>query len=575
LRARLVDVAMFDCMAISLTTYPSIWSSFAGWPSMEGTGRTLEVPSIVPTKDGFAVFTTNSAQQLQDFLVMIGRPEWLEDEDWARVWKRYARRREFLAAVHEYSNARTTVEVEADAGLYRIPAAPVLNGSSVTEFEHFRVRNVFSPCAHGPFREPRVPYRIVQAAAPVDDHGRGARVPDSRALTKEDSNLPLSGIRVLDCTAWWAGPSATHALACLGADVVKVESHRRPDAMRTASVRSARHEDWLEWSPIFHATNSSKRGVTIDLSDPVGVERFRRLASEADLVVENNTPRVMEQFGLGWPELNKLNPSLIMVRMPAFGLDGPWRDRTGFAQTMESISGMSWVTGFPDEYPVLVRGACDPVAGMHAVVATMLALRARQTDGNGRLVEVPMVGSALNITAEQVIEWDVNQVILGRNGSRGAQPTEGVYRCDGDDRWVAISATTDAQWVALSSIIDAPGDLCSADQSLRLARWDEIDSLIEHWTSARQVDDVVRSLIDAGIPAADVVRGRDIVRNPQLRHRGLFEVEEHPVTGAHELPTLPFRFSDVSAWMRSPAPTIGQHNGTIWGVAVPSDDPTV
>ncbi len=139
-----------------------------------------------------------------------------------------------------------------------------------------------------------------------------------------------------------------------------------------------------------------------------GKSHFVQLARDADVVVENFTPRVMEQFGLDWARLHSVNPRLVMVRMPAFGLDGPWRDRTGFAQTMESISGMAWVTGFADGPPVLVRGTCDPVAGMHGAVATLLALRARDSDGQGRLVEVPMVEAALNITAEQVIEWDLS-----------------------------------------------------------------------------------------------------------------------------------------------------------------------
>lgn len=570
---RLVDVAMLDCMAVTLVTHPSVWASFAGWPPMAGTGRTVEVPSVEPTADGFAVFTTNSAQQFRDFLIMIGRADWLEDAGLAKVAQRFARRHEFLEGVRQYTRGRSTAAVLEDSGTFRIPAGPVLNGSTVPEFEQFVSRNVFVRSADGRFRQPVPPYRIGGVTRPEFGPHAGMPADDSRigwkprsvdaARPGDDRRLPLAGVRVIDCTAWWAGPSATHVLACLGADVVKVESTKRPDPMRTASSRPPRDPDWLEWSAIYHAANFSKRGVTLDLTTPQGVRLFERLAAGADVVVENYTPRVMEQFGLAWDRLHELNPRLIMVRMPAFGLDGPWRDRTGFAQTMECISGMAWVTGSPDGPPVLVRGACDPIAGMHAVFATFLALRARHEDGKGRLVEAPMVESALNVTAEQVIEWDVSGVLVDRQGARGQGAPQGVYRCAGDDRWVAISVVSDEQWDALRSVIGIPADARWATAEARRGQADDIDKLIEAWSATRHHEAVVGSLLDVGVPASDVVQGRDIVRNPQLRHRRLFETENHPVTGAHELPTIPFRFGGVEAWLSSPAPTLGQHNESV------------
>lgn len=565
---RLVDVAMLDCMAVSLATYPSVFASFAGWPPMRGTGRSTEVPSVEPTEDGYAVFTTNSRQQFQDFLVMIGRADWLDDEGLARAGNRYARRLEFLEAVRRYTRTRTTEAVLDEAATFRIPAAPVLNGATVADFDQFQSRGVFVRSATGRFRQPRPPYRISGTVPPAATD-RPEPVGD---LPLPERQLPLAGVRVLDCTAWWAGPSTTHVLACLGADVVKVESRSRPDGMRTASTRPPSDADWLEWSPIFHAVNASKRAVTLELATPEGVRLFERLVVGADVVVENFTPRVMEQFGLGWERLHEVNPRLIMVRMPAFGLDGPWRDRTGFAQTMECMSGMAWVTGLPDGPPVLVRGACDPVAGMHAVVATLLALRARHADGEGRLVEATMVESALNITAEQLIEWDLAGVVLGRDGARGHGAPQGVYRCAGDDRWVAVSVVSDRQWDGLCSVARLGAEPQWATDRGRRSHADDIDQLIEKWTSTRHPAEVVARLVDEGVPAAEVIRAPDIVHNPQLRHRGLFEIEDHPVTGRHELPTLPFRFSGIQAWMTTPAPTIGQHNRSILGqVASPEE----
>ena len=587
-RGELVDVAMLDCMAVTMVTYPSVFASFAGSPQVAGTGRTIEVPSVEPTRDGYFVVTTNSAQQFQDFLLMIERPDLLADRDLPQVAKRFRRRDEFLSAVHDYTTQHTTEELLAAAALFRIPAGPLLNGSTMTEFEQFVTRGVFVANPSGRFLQPRIPYRISGVSprpfTPAPALGQhdgsidwpprtraGTRLgraggPEGRA-TAQGWQLPLSGIRVVDCTAWWAGPVATAALAALGADVIKVESVTRPDNMRFASTRAPSADLWWEWSPIFHAANAGKRGVTFDLSRPEGAVMFERLLQTADVLVENFTPRVMEQFGFGWDRVHALNDRLIMVRMPAFGLDGPWRDRTGFAQTMECLTGMSWLTGFVDGPPVLVRGACDPVAGMHAVIATLLALTERDERGEGSLVEAAMVESVLNAAAEQVVEYGSSGTLLCRNGNRGPQAApQGVYPAAGEDQWVAVAVTNDDQWQYLRSLLGDPAWARSEELTTpggRHQAHDHIDRQLTSWTSRRSAAESAEMLLAVGIPAAVVTPPREIAANPQLRYRGLFEVEEHAVTGAHEIPTLPFRFSRVSRWLRSPAPTLGRDNDAV------------
>ena len=549
-----VDVAALDCVATAMTTAPSVFSSFMGWPPISGTGRTVEVPSVEPTTDGYVVFTTNSAQQYHDFCVLIGRPDLLEDRSLARAHNRFLQRERFEAAVHAYTTTRTTEQVLAEAALLRIPCAPVLDGASVTAFHHFVERGVFVPAPSGRFAQPRVPYRISGteprpfAPAPVigADTVTVGWEPRTVAASARDGR-PLEGVRIVDCTAWWAGPSATEALACLGADVVKVESVTRPDFMRYAATKPPDVDRWWEWGPIFHVANAGKRGVTIDLGRPEGITLLERLLRSAEVLVENYTPRVMEQFGLGWDRVHELHPDLVMVRMPAFGLDGPWRDHTGFAQTMECVAGMAWRTGFPEGPPVLVRGACDPLAGMHAVIATLLALVVRDRDGGGRLVESVMVEAALNAAAEQIVEHGASGTLLSRLGNRSPDALlQGVYPCAGDDRWVAVSVESDEQLAALRKVVG----------------YDE-DEAVATWTSDRDADEVVELLVAAGVPAAVVIAAPDVARNPQLRHRGLFEVEDHPVTGRHELPTLPFRFSRIDRWLPGPAPVLGEHNDAV------------
>jgi crotonobetainyl-CoA:carnitine CoA-transferase CaiB-like acyl-CoA transferase len=571
-----VDVAMLDCMAVTMVTYPSVFASFAGWPEQHGTGRVIEVPSVEPSKDGYFNVTTNSAQQFQDFLLMIGRPDLLEDLDLAAATKRFARRDEFLAAVLEHTSQRTTAELLDEASMYRIPAGPVLDGSTMPEFEQFVARGVFEPNPSGRFVQPRVPFRISgtsprpfeRAPSPGQHTGAiewGTSSPASGAPDADAPwQLPLAGIRVIDCTAWWAGPAAAAVLSALGADVIKVESVARPDYMRFASARPPTDAQWWEWGALFHGANVNKRGITLDLTQPAGVETFERLAATADILVENYTPRVMEQFGLGWEHMHEVNPDLIMVRMPAFGLSGPWRDRTGFAQTMECLTGMAWLTGFPDGPPVLVRGACDPLAGMHAVIATLLALIERDQSGGGRLVETVMVEAALNAAAEQVAEYGDTGTVLRRDGNRGpvAAP-QGVYPCAGDDRWLALAVVTDEHWRSLRGVVGDAGwaaDIASDTTEVRRRNHDAIDVALTQWTSDRDAEELATALVAAGVPACAVIPSRQIVANPQLRSRRLFEVEPHSVTGDHEIPMLPFRFSRVDHWLRSPAPTLGQHN---------------
>jgi crotonobetainyl-CoA:carnitine CoA-transferase CaiB-like acyl-CoA transferase len=583
-----IDVAMLDCMAATMVTYPSVFASFAGWPKVAGTGRTIEVPSIEPTRDGYFVVTTNSAQQFQDFLLMIERPDLMDDADLPQVAKRFRRREEFLSAVHRYTTQHTTAEVLEAAALLRIPAGPLLNGSTMTEFEQFVARGVFVPGPSGRFPQPRVPYRVSSEAprpfetapdlgqhdgsidwAPRTSAARNTRTDSVQGVDDEGWRLPLAGVRIVDCTAWWAGPVTTAALAALGADVIKIESLTRPDNMRFASTRSSSHDRWWEWSPIFHAANIGKRGVTFDLSRPEGAEMLERLLKTADVLVENFTPRVMEQFGFDWDRVHALNDELIMVRMPAFGLDGPWRDRTGFAQTMECLTGMSWLTGFAEGPPVLVRGACDPLAGMHAAFATLLALIARDRHGGGRLVEAAMVESVLNAAAEQVVEYYSSGTLLSRDGNRGPSAApQGVYPCAGDDEWVAVAVESDEQWRSLRALPGTPSWIQNdafSNAADRRSAHDDIDRELSSWTRQHPAEKMAQMFLDVGIPSAVVIPPRDVAANPQLRHRRLFEVEHHPVTGDHEVPTLPFRFSRVDHWLRSPAPTLGRDNDSVLG----------
>jgi crotonobetainyl-CoA:carnitine CoA-transferase CaiB-like acyl-CoA transferase len=564
-----VDLAMLDCMCLTMNTYTTLFAQFLGWrPMPPGPARTIETPSIEPTADGYVGFCTITAQQFQDFLVLIERPDLLDDHELSSAMGRSKRLHEVLDIIQTWTTKHTTSECIELASLMRIPVAPVGNGPSVLEMNHVAERGPFVPSADGAFRQPRVPYRIEGVAsrpfAPAPRLGEHAGhlgwEPQSPLASEGPPELPLAGVRVIDFTAFWAGPAASMMLATLGADVVKIESAQRPDGMRFATTSSPKVPQWWEYGPAYHGANVNKRAVTLDMTRPEGLDLAKRLIGGADAVIENFSPRVMENFGLTWEEVHRVNPRAIMVRMPAFGLDGPWRDRTGFAQTMEQISGMAWVTGRRDGPPIIPRGACDPLAGMHAVFALMVALEQRQRDAKGRLVEVTLVEAALNAAAEQVIEWTAFGELLSRDTNRGpfARP-QGVYPCAGEEQWLALAVATDEQWDACCRVM-------GLDPAVR-ADHDAADAAVDAWCAMSDVETAVDELLTAGVPAAVVVVARDIAFNPQLAARRFFEPVEHPVLGRIEVPSLPFRFASRVAsgepWLRRAAPVLGQHNDEI------------
>jgi len=538
---------------------------------------TVETPSIEPTADGYVGFCTNSRQQFMDFLLLIERADLQADEQLAQFAGRLMRFDEWNEIVHAWTRTKPTAEIIERASRLRIPAAPICNGQTVLHHEQLVARGVFGAAANGRFVQPRPSYRIDDAdpspprpAPRLGEHARTAAFSEAqlRSVTS-GSHLPLSGLRILDLTAWWAGPAASHVLATFGAEVIHVESVGRIDGMRSVGGLMSRYEQWWEACPHFLHANSNKLGITLDLDTPKGRELLERLIAKCDALVENFTPRVLDNFGLSWERLRTLNPNLLLMRMPAFGLSGPWRDNTGFAQTMEQLTGLAWVTGHIEDQPRIPRGPCDPLAGMHAAWAFLVALAERAASGHGHHVESTMVESALNIAAEQVVEWSAYGTLMQRAGNRSllAAP-QGLYPCAGGqpgmEIWLALSVATDAQWRALRSALGDPAwamDPALDTRQGRRAAHDTIDEHLREWTRTRERAALVDELRALEVPVSDVADPcRLLQTNPQFQARGYFEAPEHPVVGALPLPSLPFRYASVDRWLRTPAPTIGQHN---------------
>lgn len=579
-----LDVSLLEVMAVCLVTYPTLYRDFTG-AAASLSGRGSDYPSVERCKDGWIGLCLFSAQQWADFAVMIDRPELAEDTRLNSMAGRGRNRDLARSVIDPWLADHTAEEIFELGGLFRVPVSYVGNGRTLPEMEHFRERGVFVENPGGGFIQPRSPFRMsVTPVAPLRPApepgadtdavrtevtaaaGRQKRGAAAGAPGPASGRRPLAGVTILDFTAYWSGPAGTHLLCALGAEVVKIESFKRPDGIRFGTVAPPEQADWLERSPIYQGANPGKRSVAIDITTPEGRDLVLRLAAVSDGVWENFTPRVMGNLGLTYEDLRAVNPDLIMVRIPGFGLDGPWRDHAGFAQTMEQVSGMGWLTGYPDRNP-LVRTTCDPAAGVHAAFAFLCTLRHRNESGQGQLIEMPMVEVALNIAAEQVVEHSAYGHLLERDANRGpVGAPQGVYPCAGEEQWVALAVTDDDQWGRLTALM--PGAAWARSPELRTragrrAAHDRVDAELAQWLSAQDRDTVVRDLTGAGVPAAPVWPQTGIDSQPQLARAGFFQALEHPTIGTVGYPGIGVHSDDIDTSFTGPSPLLGQHTAEV------------
>ena len=572
----LLDLSMLETQILGLTYYPVSYFEVLGRPWRDA--RRLTVPGVAEAKDGLVDIGCGTAQQWFDLCAMVGHPEWIDEESPLTITEQANVHSDELYA---WVADNSVDEIRELATAFRIPNAPVGNGANVATLDHFVERGSFIRNPRDGFQQPGHPYRMQpaqlrspQPAPRLGQHTEQYRAASLTPRTAPNSvaeRLPFTGLRVVDMTTFWAGPCCTHFLAMLGAEVIHVESTRRPDGTRLIAGVPVTEDQWWEKSPIFTALNTNKKGVTLDLQHPRGRELLRRLVATCDVVVENFTPRVLDQIGLDFAAVQTLQPSAVMMRMPGFGLDGPWRDNPAFAYVIESAAGLSWLTGYPDRPPFEPYSIGDPNAGVHAINALLLALVHRRRTGQGVLVEAAMVDAALSISAEQIVEYSAYGALLERAGNRGptAAP-QNLYRtADVDefgrlDSWVAIAVETDSQWKGLCEALGSPSwatDPVLADTAGRRARHDVIDGQLAAWCEHRSGDDIVTTLWDAGVPVAKVMQPHRQTELDQLSFRGFFEVVDHPVHGRANFSTVAMRLSGgPDTFHTRPAPLLGQHN---------------
>jgi len=391
------------------------------------------------------------------------------------------------------------------------------------------------------------------------------------------TDLPLTGTRVLDLTASFAGPWCTKILGDLGCEVIKIEDCRFYDLARGPVAR----EDWrayarrgtdkpYECCDSFLKPNRNKLGCTLNLKDPRGVELFLRLVAISDVVVENYAAGHLERFGIGYDRLREVNPRIILVSMPALGATGPEKDYIGYGSTVEALSGLAELTGYIGG-PPMKSGFWfgDPVAGIHAAGAVLMALLHRDDTGVGQAVEVSQVESLACFLGDAFMETALNGRCYQRMGNRDhSMAPHGCFPCAGDDRWITIAVSSDEEWQALCEEMSAPElatDPRFATVLGRLAHQDELEAIVAAWTREHEPRCLAERLQARGIAAGPVFTNRDLFEDPHLAARAMFEPVTHPFAGTHLYPSSAWLLDGQRLATRLPAPMLGQHNAEILG----------
>lgn len=377
---------------------------------------------------------------------------------------------------------------------------------------------------------------------------------------------PLNGIRILDLTHVWAGPLGTRVLADLGAEVVKIEAPmgRGPRQYMGGLPLGG----WLGGGPpaepwnvnaIFVKLQRNKRSVALDLKQDAGRGAFLELVAEADVVIENFSARAMAALSLGYKQLAAANPRIIYVAMPGFGASGPYRDRVAFGPTVEPMSGLTTVMGYDaDEPRNTAMALMDPITAVNAVAAVVDALRRRERTGHGAFVEMSLHEGGVAFCGPWLLEHQLGGKVGALGNRHPRMAPHGVYRCAGDDAWVAIACRDDVDWQALCAIVE--GLPANADLATRMAEHDAIDDVLSAWTANRTKTAAAATLQAAGVPAGPVNITPDMTADEQVQARGFFVPLE---PGPTPIPGNPVKMAGIGSADWTPCPRLGADNRTV------------
>jgi benzylsuccinate CoA-transferase BbsF subunit len=391
-------------------------------------------------------------------------------------------------------------------------------------------------------------------------------------MSKDHQNaaLPLSGIRVIDASHVFAVPYATAMLADLGAEVIKIQAHTRMDVMAGHGPFPENIPGERAWDRVgsLNTVNRGKLGLSLDLTKPEAIDIFRRLVKVSDVLAESFTPRVMKKLGLDYAALKEIRPDLIMLSNTGYGHSGPWHEYGSVATSLEATTGMCWLSGYEDGPPSKIgQSYTDFLACWNAVYAMLVSLYRRRRTGRGQWIDLSMYQTGASTIGPQIMDYLANGRVATRMGNRHPDMApHNVYRCKGDDRWIAIAVDSDAAWQILSREMGEPAwarDPRFATAAGRIANEKFIDLQLSAWTAGETAETLAARLQSAAVMAGVVENGRDLLHDEQLRERNFLEPLQHaPESGIGVRRTIgrPWKLSDADLSITRPAPQLGEHN---------------
>ncbi|GLZ46912.1 hypothetical protein Acsp06_30970 [Actinomycetospora sp. NBRC 106375] len=536
---QLIDVSAQEAVAATLETGAITWIH-AGWvPGRTGGVYEHVAHRVFPASDGFVAGGWSGSERmwtdLLAWLVEVGEAEDLTDARFADPVTRWQERPHVDAVVARFAARRPAAAIAAEGRRRALPWAEVVAPERLSTnpqlHERGFVRSVGGVedvgAAWSPDPVTEVPALVeAPASAPWRRDAATRRTPRRR---------PLDGVRVLDLTWVLAGPYATRQLAEHGADVVKIESWHRQDPTRFSPGMRLRPGAGPDDSGYFLNVNRGKRSVALNLRTDRGAELLRRLVPDCDVVIENFSPGTLARWGLDHDGLQALKPGIVLVSMAGLGATGPWRDAVTFADTLAAMSGHTHATAEPGGPPQgLTFGLGDMIAANAAVLATLTML----AEGRGGHVDLSQLEAMAAAVGPAVVRSALGEEVQATGGE--------VLRAAGDDRWVAVSVTGEDERRALHALV--------GDQDLAA------------WTATRDAADAATALQGAGVPAAVVATGRDLVEGDEhLAARGFYPVLEHPLAGPVRHEGVVARLSRTPAALTTPAPLLGQHTAEVLG----------
>lgn len=377
------------------------------------------------------------------------------------------------------------------------------------------------------------------------------------------NNQPLKGIRVADFGQIVAMPFTAQILGWLGAEVILVETKHRLTTRAWPPFAEA--ESGVNRSGGFNTINNTKLGCTLNLREPQGMELAKRLISISDIVAENYSTGTMERMGIGYQDMQRLRPDVIYLSLGAFGRTGPMKDLAGFHSVINLFSGLAAITGHTGSHPRILGGIFpDPFSGCYCVLSILEALYHRANTGEGQYIEVAMTEALATLLPEAVMEYSLNGKEAERVGNKHKDKSpHDIFRCNGNQRWVAISVDGSSQWQTLCRVMEHPEwrqDPRFADDDNRQKNQDQLTPLIEAWTVSKSPEEVAGLLQSAGVAATPVMDSDEVLADPHMIERGFVTQVEHQETGSRPMGTVSWAIDGERPSNFRPAPLLGEHN---------------